>query len=215
MGHAMVERLLAAGQDVHVWNRTASKAAGLATQGAKVVDSVGELADRAIVFTMVAADPDLLDVTIGEGGVLRRESAPAYLVDSSTVSGETSDRVRAVATRRGTTLLAAPVSGNPKVVRAGKLSFAVSGPHDAYLAVEPAIRLIGPAVTYVGEGDLARLVKLAHNILLGVVSQSLAEITVLAQQGGVPRSVFLEFINQSVLGSVFSRYKSPAMVNLD
>jgi 3-hydroxyisobutyrate dehydrogenase-like beta-hydroxyacid dehydrogenase len=67
----------------------------------------------------------------------------------------------------------------------------------------------------VGEGEAARLVKIAHNVFLGVVSQSLAEITVLAERGGVSRAAFLEFLNDSVLGSTFTRYKSPALVNLD
>jgi 3-hydroxyisobutyrate dehydrogenase len=215
MGHAMAKRLLTAGQDVHVWNRTRAKAMNLAPYGATVVHTVGELAGRDVVFTMVAEDADLLEVTLGEGGLLRQEKLPQYLVDSSTVSAETSDRIRRVAAERGTTLLAAPVSGNAKVVRAGRLSIAVSGPVEAFQAVEPLLRLIGASVTYVGSGDVARLVKLAHNILLGVVTQSLAEITVLAQQGGVARSTFLEFINGSVLGSVFTRYKTPALVNLD
>jgi 3-hydroxyisobutyrate dehydrogenase-like beta-hydroxyacid dehydrogenase len=70
-------------------------------------------------------------------------------------------------------------------------------------------------VTYVGEGETARLVKIAHNVFLGVVTQSLAEITVLAEKGGVSRRAFLEFLNDSVMGSTFTRYKSPAIVNLD
>jgi 3-hydroxyisobutyrate dehydrogenase len=214
MGHAMARRLLGAGQDLWVWNRTRSKAEDLIGLGATVVDTVGELADRDVVFTTVAADDDLLAVTLGEGGLLRQVKAPVYLVDSSTISAQTSDRLRDAAAERGTTLLAAPVSGNAKVVDAGKLSIAVSGPQDAYRALEPLLALIG-TVTYVGEKDLARLVKLAHNILLGVVTQSLAEITVLAQRGGVSRAAFLEFLNGSVLGSVFTRYKTPALVNLD
>jgi 3-hydroxyisobutyrate dehydrogenase len=214
MGHAMARRLLAAGQDLWVWNRTRAKAEDLAGLGATVVDTVAELADRDVVFTTVAADADLLAVTLGEGGLLRQVKAPVYLVDSSTISAETSDRLREAAAERGTTLLAAPVSGNAKVVDAGKLSIAVSGPQDAFHAVEPLLALIG-TVTYVGEEDLARLVKLAHNILLGVITQSLAEVTVLAQRGGVSRAAFLEFLNGSVLGSVFTRYKSPALVNLD
>ncbi|OLB75044.1 MAG: 6-phosphogluconate dehydrogenase [Actinobacteria bacterium 13_2_20CM_2_71_6] len=215
MGHAMVQRLLAAGHDVYVWNRTRAKAEDLSKLGATVVDTVAELADRDVVFTMVAADADLIDVTLGEGGLLRQERASAYLVDSSTVSAETSDRIRLAAIHHGTQLLAAPVSGNAKVVKAGKLSIAVSGPEEAYEAVRPLLLAIGHTVTYVGERDLARLVKLAHNIFLGVVIQSLAEITVLAQQGGVSRAAFLEFINGSVLGSVFTRYKTPALVHLD
>jgi 3-hydroxyisobutyrate dehydrogenase len=215
MGHAMAARLLAGGQDVHVWNRTRAKAEDLAASGATVVDSLAELASRDVVFTMVAADKDLLAVTLGPGGVLNQPSAPRYLVDSSTVSTEVSLKVREAAAERGTTLLAAPVSGNAKVVKAGRLSIAVSGPQDAFDDVEPLLSLIGHSVTYVGEDDLARLVKVAHNVFLGVVIQSLAEITVLAECGGVARAPFLEFLNDSVLGSAFTRYKSPALVNLD
>jgi 3-hydroxyisobutyrate dehydrogenase-like beta-hydroxyacid dehydrogenase len=100
-------------------------------------------------------------------------------------------------------------------VKAGRLSIAVSGPREAYDEVQPLLALLGHSVTYVGDGDLARLVKLAHNIFLGVVIQSLAEIVVLAESGGVARSAFLEFLNDSVMGSTFTRYKSPALVNLD
>lgn len=215
MGHAMVRRLLAAGRDVAVWNRTRAKAEDLVGAGATIVDRVADLTGCDVVFTMVAADADLIEVTLGEGGLLRQDRGPAYLVDSSTVSAETSARIRLAAVRCGTTLLAAPVSGNAKVVRAGRLSIAVSGPPDAFAAIRPLLADIGNSVTYVGERDVARLVKLAHNILLGVVTQSLAEITVLAQRGGVSRAAFLEFINGSVLGSAFTRYKSPALVNLD
>jgi 3-hydroxyisobutyrate dehydrogenase len=215
MGHAMVRRLLAAGHHVAVWNRTRAKADDLTRWGATVVDRAADLAGCDVVFTMVAADADLVAVTLGEGGLLRGGRGPAYLIDSSTVSAETSARIRLAATHCGTTLLAAPVSGNAKVVRAGKLSIAVSGPPEAFEAVRPLLADIGASVAYVGERDVARLVKLAHNILLGVVTQSLAEITVLAQRGGVSRAAFLEFINGSVLGSVFTRYKTPALVNLD
>jgi 3-hydroxyisobutyrate dehydrogenase len=112
-------------------------------------------------------------------------------------------------------LLAAPVSGNPSVIAAGKLTVAVSGPRAAFDEVESLLTLFGRGVTYVGDGEVARLVKIAHNVFLGVVTQSLAEVTVLAERGGVSRAAFLEFLNDSVMGSVFSRYKSPALVNLD
>jgi 3-hydroxyisobutyrate dehydrogenase len=101
------------------------------------------------------------------------------------------------------------------VIKAGKLSFVCSGPKAAYDAALPYLRMIAPAASYVGEGELARIVKICHNVFLGIVTQSLAEITVLAQKAGVPRHAFLEFLNQSVMGSVFTRYKTPAFVNLD
>ena len=91
----------------------------------------------------------------------------------------------------------------------------VSGPADAWEAARPYLELFGAGATYVGEGDVARLVKICHNLMLGVVAQSLAEITVLAEKGGVSRAAFLEFLNKSVMGSMFTRYKTPAIVNLD
>jgi 3-hydroxyisobutyrate dehydrogenase-like beta-hydroxyacid dehydrogenase len=101
------------------------------------------------------------------------------------------------------------------VIKAGRLSFVCSGPKAAFDAALPYLKMIAPAASYVGEGELARIVKICHNVFLGVVTQSLAEITVLAQKAGVPRHAFLDFMNQSVMGSTFSRYKTPAFVNLD
>jgi 3-hydroxyisobutyrate dehydrogenase len=214
MGARLVERLLAGGCEVAVWNRTAAKAEPLAALGATVVGAPADLAGRDVVFTMVAGSDDFKAVTIGPGGVLTSEAAaPAVLVDSSTVSAEASAAVREVADRRGTALLAAPVSGNPKVVKAGRLTVVASGPRDAYERALPFLERFGEGVTYVGEGDTARLVKICHNLLLGVVAESMAEIAVLAERGGVDRRAFFEFLNASVMGSTFSRYKTPAYVN--
>lgn len=216
MGLPLAGRLQAQGHDLAVWNRTRSKAEPLEAQGATVVDAVSELADRDIVFVMVSASDDLKAVTIGTGGVLSDpDHAPRILVDSSTVSIEASSEVRAAAEARGTAFLAAPVSGNPKVVGSGRATLAVSGPGDAWREAEPVIAALGREVTYVGTGDAARLVKICHNLMLATVAQSLAEITVLAEKGGVSRSDFLAFLNDSVMGSTFTRYKTPALVGLD
>ena len=216
MGYALATRLLDAGCDVGVYNRTRSKAEPLAERGATVVDSPAQLADRDIVFTMVAGPDDFKAVVVGENGLLSRsDTVPGLIVDSSTVSPEASGEVRAQTEARGVALLAAPVSGNPSVVDAGKLTVVASGPADAWEAARPYLELFGAGATYVGEGDVARLVKICHNLMLGVVAQSLAEITVLAEKGGVSRAAFLEFLNKSVMGSMFTRYKTPAIVNLD
>jgi 3-hydroxyisobutyrate dehydrogenase len=216
MGYALATRLLEAGCDVAVYNRTKAKAEPLAELGATVVDAPAELADRDIVFTMVAGPEDFKAVVLGENGLLSRSDvAPSVIVDSSTVSPEASAEVRAETDARDVDLLAAPVSGNPSVVDAGKLTVVVSGPDEAWEAARPYLDLFGAGATYVGEGDAARLVKICHNLMLGVVAQSLAEITVLAEKGGVSRAAFLEFLNKSVMGSMFTRYKSPAIVNLD
>jgi 3-hydroxyisobutyrate dehydrogenase len=215
MGYAMAERLVKAGADVTVWNRTPSKAEPLAAHGAKIAAQVSELANCDIVFVMVSTWDDVKEVVAGPGGLLSTTKAPELVVECSSISLEGSAELRAMLAERGTELLAAPVSGNAKVIKAARLSFVCSGPKSAFDAALPYLKMIAPAASYVGEGELARIVKICHNVFLGVVTQSLAEITVLAQKAGVPRHAFLDFINQSVMGSTFSRYKTPAFVNLD
>lgn len=215
MGYAMVTRLLNAGCNVAVYNRTRAKAEPLAALGAKIVDTPAELADRDIVFTMVSGPADLLEVTCGDVGLMSTSFTPQLLVDCSSVSEDGSNEVRKALAERGADMLSAPVSGNAKVVAAGLLTLVASGPASAFEIAEPYLSTMGRGVTYVGEGELARMVKICHNVLLGVVTQCLAEITVLAEKGGVPRHALLDFINNSVMGSMFSRYKTPAFVNLD
>jgi 3-hydroxyisobutyrate dehydrogenase-like beta-hydroxyacid dehydrogenase len=215
MGAELVSRLLAAGCDVSVYNRTRAKAQPLAALGAKVVDSAADLAACGIVFATVGTSEDLLDAVLGQGGLMSQAAAPAILVDCSTISVDASAHIRQRVGARGADLLAAPVMGNPRVARAGRLTLAVSGPRAAFEAAEPFLNLLGAGATYVGEGELARIVKLCHNLLLGTVAQSMAEITILAQKSGVAREAFLACINSSVMGSLFTRYKTPAFVNLD
>jgi 3-hydroxyisobutyrate dehydrogenase-like beta-hydroxyacid dehydrogenase len=215
MGFAMAKRLLNAGCNVAVYNRTRSKVEPLAALGASIVESPLELRGRDIVFSSVSASSDLIAIATGADGVLGESQSPKLLIDCSTVSEEASAEVRAAAEKRGTAMLSAPVSGNAKVVSAGKLTIVASGPRSAYDVAEPYLAALGAGVTYVGEGEVARMVKICHNLMLGVVAQSLAEVTVLAEKRGVPRHAFLEFMNNSVMGSPFTRYKSPAFVNLD
>ncbi len=215
MGAQLVQRLLSAGYDVAVYNRTAAKVQPLIDAGASYAEHPLDLSGRDIVFSMVAADTDLEAVMLEEGGLLTGEAAPRIISDVSTVSAAVSEKIRLAAAERGTAFLATPVSGNPSVIAAGKLTVAVSGAREAFEEIQPVLATFGRAVTYVGEGEVARLVKIAHNVFLGVVTQSLAEITVLAERGGVSREAFLSFLNDSVMGSVFTRYKTPAFVNLD
>lgn len=212
MGAPLATRLASAGYGVTAWNRTLAKAEALRPFGVKVAEQISELASCDVVFTMVSTSADLKQVV---GELLAQHHRPSYLVDCSTVSIEGSADVRAMADAAGVAFLASPVSGNGKVVKAGLLSLVCSGPKEAYAAVAPLLATLGQHVTYVGEGERSRLVKICHNLMLGVVTQNLAEITVLAEKGGVSRAAFLEFLNNSVMGSMFTRYKTPAFVNLD
>jgi len=216
MGFAMASRLLDAGADVTAWNRTRAKAEPLMEKGGKVVDSPTELADRDVVFTMVGGPKDFEEVAMGEHGVLSQGGqTPGMLIDCTSINEESSKKVRDYAKGVGTEMIDAPVSGNHHVVVAGKLSIVASGNAASFEKARPFLEAIGRGVSYVGEGELARMVKICHNVMLGVVAQNMAEITVLAEKGGVPRQAFLDFINNSVMGSMFTTYKTPAFVNLD
>jgi 3-hydroxyisobutyrate dehydrogenase-like beta-hydroxyacid dehydrogenase len=215
MGFAMAERLAKAGCDLAVYNRTRQKAEPLAALGARIVGRPADLAGCDIVFTMVSTGEDVKEVLEGPDGVFAGSGKPRLVVDSTSISIEDSAAIRASLAARGVELLAAPVSGNAKVIKAGRLTFCISGPRAAYELVRPYLDLIGAGASYVGEGELSRIAKIAHNVYLGVVIQCLSEITILAQKAGMTRHAFLDFLNKSVMGSTFSRYKTPALVNLD
>ena len=215
MGYAMAERLAKAGADLTVWNRTRAKAEPLSAHGARIAATLAELSTCDIVFVMVSTWDDVKEVIAGPSGLFTGSGKPRLVVECSSISLEGSAELREMLKARDIELLAAPVSGNAKVIKAGRLSFVCSGPRSAFDIALPYLKMIAPAASYVGEGELSRIVKICHNVFLGVVTQSLSEITVLAQRAGVPRHAFLDFINQSVMGSTFSRYKTPALVNLD
>jgi len=216
MGYPMAERLLAAGHDLSIWNRTKAKAEPLAQRGGKIVDKLSDLAGMDVVFSIVSTGKDVEDVYFGKDGVLSGNKAPSIFVDCSTIAVEESAAIRGKLQARGSDFVASPVSGNAKVIKAGRLSAVVSGPEAACKTVMPIIEVFAPqGVSYVGDGELARVCKIAHNVMLGVVIENLIEITLLANKMGVPRHAFLAFMNNSVMGSMFTRYKSPALVNLD
>ena len=211
MGYAMAERLAKGGCDLAVWNRTKAKAEPLTKYGAKVVNQLEELSTKDILFVMVSTYDDVKEVI---AKALTR-GKPKMVVECSSISLEGSAELRKMLAAKGVDYLAAPVSGNAKVIKAGKLTFVVSGPRSAYDKAKPYLDMMGIGSSYVGEGELARIAKICHNVMLGVVIQNLCEITILAQKAGMPRHAFLDFLNKSVMGSMFTRYKTPALVNLD
>jgi len=215
MGFEMARRLAKGGCDVAVWNRTRAKAEPLAKDGARIVDHLNDLAGCDIVFCMVSTYDDVKEVIAGPKGLLSGSAKPKMVVECSSISLEGSADLRKILAAKGVGLLSAPVSGNAKVIKAGKLTFVVSGPKAAYDAAAPYLAMMGQGSSYVGEGELSRIVKICHNVMLGVVTQCMAEITMLAEKAGVPRHAFLDFLNKSVMGSTFTRYKAPAFVNLD
>src|SRR5262252_566597 len=217
MGFPMAERLIKAGHDVSIWNRTRAKAEPLAKIGGKIVDRLTDLKSVDVLFSTFAPGSDVQDVLYGKDGVAAGNGRmPPVIVDCSTIAVEESAAIRNKLKELGTDFVASPVSGNAKVIKAGQLSAVVSGAEAACKIAMPLIEVFAPrGVSYVGEGELARVCKIAHNVMLGVVIENLIEITLLTNKMGVPRHAFLSFLNNGVMGSMFTAYKSPALVNLD
>jgi 3-hydroxyisobutyrate dehydrogenase-like beta-hydroxyacid dehydrogenase len=240
MGAAMAARLIDAGEDVTVWNRTMSKTGPLVAMGARAVERITDLSGCDVVFIMVSTPADLEEVVCGEHGLLSgyrtgadlagadlagadltgadpagADRGPGTIVDCSTVSEETSARVRAAVNAAGAGFLAAPVSGNPHVVAEGGCCIVASGPAAVFERVRPCLEEIAKIAVLAGEGEQSRLVKLCHNLYLGMMVQALAEVTSLAEKGGTDRAAFLEFLGGTVVASDWVRKRSDALVRRD
>lgn len=215
MGTAMASRLLEAGRPVSVWNRTRAKAEPLTDAGAVILDRLADAAQSDAIISMVSDDAALTALH-GPDGLFAGEVRARVWIDCSTVSVAAARSAAEAARAAGVAYVSAPVSGNPGVVSAGNAVFAVSGDDDE--AVEIAAGIVadmGRAVHRVGDGAAANVIKLCVNALLSVTMQSLAEVVVLADKLGVSRADLMEFINDSAIGSGFTRYKTENVVALD
>jgi 3-hydroxyisobutyrate dehydrogenase-like beta-hydroxyacid dehydrogenase len=213
MGTAVGERLLEAGDPLVVYNRTLSKTEPLAAGGATVADTLGELAaDVGVVITSLAND-EALEAVASE--VVTAARPGTVLVDMSTVSPAVSARVASLADAASVDYLRAPVSGNPSVVRAGNLSFIVSGPRETLERVEPILLAIGPTIHHVGDAEQARIVKLAINLMIGGLAQLMSEALVLGEAAGVSRAALLEVMGSSAAGAPFVKYKTEPLLRDD
>jgi len=213
MGTAIAERLLDAGYHLVVNNRTPEKAEALVARGAVVATTAGDLAERVDVVLTSLADDEAFEAVAAS--VVAAARPGTVLVDVSTVSPAASARVASLAEAASIAYLRAPVSGNPSVVRAGKLTFIVSGARDTLEDVEPVILAIGPTVHHVGEAEQARIVKLAINLMIAVLAQVMSEALVLGEAAGVSRAALLEVMGSSAAGAPFVKYKAEPLLRDD
>lgn len=215
MGSAMARRLIDAGNDVTVWNRTAAKTEPLREAGATVAGSIADLGAAEVVFIMVSTPADLRTVVTGAEGLLSAATLPKIVVDCSTVDMETSADIRAALAERGVAFLAAPISGNPHVVAEGESVMVASGPRESFEIAEPYLRQIAKEAVWAAEDEQARLVKLCHNLYLGMIVQALSEVVALAEKSGVDREAFLRFLNSTVVATPWVQKRTPDLVAAD
>jgi len=213
MGTAFAERLLEAGHGLHVHNRSPAKAEPLARGGAQVAATPAELAAAVDVVVTSLPDDDAFETVAA--AVIGAARPGTVLVDTSTVSPDVSARVASLAEGASVEYLRAPVSGNPSVVRAGRLAFIVSGPPAAREHADPVLRAIGETVHVVGDAEQARVVKLAINLVIAGLAQLMAEALVLGETSGVSREALLETMGASAAGAPFVKYKTEPLLRDD
>jgi 3-hydroxyisobutyrate dehydrogenase-like beta-hydroxyacid dehydrogenase len=213
MGSAFAERLLDAGYQLAVHNRNSQKTESLAARGAAVAETAAELAATVdIVLTSLADDEAFESIS---ASVLAAARPGTVLVDTSTVSPGASARVAVLAEQASVLYVRAPVSGNPSVVRAGNLTFIVSGPSNAVERAEPVLLAIGPNIQLVGDAEQARIVKLAINLVIAGLAELMSEALVFGEASGVSRAALLETMGNSAAGAPFVKYKTEPLLRDD
>ena len=210
MGSRIAARLLAAGHEVHGWNRTRAKAEELQEAGLVVEDSAANVARVAdVVFSMVTDTAAVEALVEGEDGLLVGVREGGILVEMSTIDPAVSARLAEGFSARGAFLLDAPVSGSIATLDAGQLSIMVGGDEGAYERVRPLLLKIGPKVMHIGPNGQALLVKLAINNTLVAEMVAFCENVAMAEKGGVRREVVVEALLQSVVASPMLAYRGP------
>lgn len=208
MGSPMATNLVTSGHPVSVYNRTAERVETLVEMGARYLTSLEQLgAASDVIFSMIADDSALFDITVGKGGVFQTMKEKSIFVDMSTVSPSASARVAAAAREYDIAYLRAPVSGSTSAARSGALTILVSGPQQAFDDVAEMLKVIGKSIHYLGDGEQSRYLKLSINLMVGITAAMMGEALTLSSRGGVDWRQMLDVINDSAVASPLVGYK--------
>jgi 3-hydroxyisobutyrate dehydrogenase-like beta-hydroxyacid dehydrogenase len=210
MGSRIAARLLAAGHELHGWNRTPGKTGELVASGMVEEQSAADVARAAeVVFSMATDTAAVEQVVAGPGGLLEGLRPGAVIVEMSTIDPAASAALASQAAAAGGFMLDAPVSGSIATLEAGQLSIMVGGSEEAYERVRPLLLEIGPKVMRIGDSGQALIVKLAINNTLVAEMVAFCENVAMAEKAGVKREVAVEALLQSVVSSPMLQYRGP------
>ena len=214
MGRALALRLLQAGYEISIWNRTRRDYPELIKAGAKLLETPSHSWDHAdFVVSFVSDDNALKSVYLQNEGVLSNSTKKGIAIDMSTVSPEASADIAQTAEAKGVAFLRCPVSGNPQALAAGNLTIMASGPRSAFQKAEELLHAAGARVLYLGEAEQARIVKLAVNSMLAATAEMLAEVILFCESNGIERSTVLNVISNSSVGSPLVAAKTPGLID--
>ena len=216
MGKPMAINLIKAGFDVIVYNRTASKAERLVSQGAKKVDSPMQVAaETTVVITIVSDTPDVESVIFGENGVIEGIKPDSVVIDMSTISPEAT---RSIATRlkeKGVHMLDAPVSGGEQGAIDGALSIMLGGDVEIFERCQPIFQALGKNIIHVGSNGMGQVVKLVNQILVAGTLNAVAESLIFAQKSGVDLDKAIEAVKGGAASSWQLTNLAPRIIKRD
>lgn len=211
MGAAMVGRLVGAGHEVTVYNRTAARAEGL---GAPVARTAAEaVAGAEVVIVSLADDAAVRAAYRGEDGIVAGLGTGAIVCDTSTIAPATVRQLAADVAARGASMLDTPVSGSVALVQRGELTVLVGGSGEALERARPALAAFGSRIVHLGEQGAGATMKLVVNSVVHALNQAVAEALVLAERAGVDRAAAYDVFTNSAIAAPFVQYKREAYVH--
>ncbi|MCI2256005.1 NAD(P)-dependent oxidoreductase [Domibacillus sp. PGB-M46] len=216
MGLPMAGHLLNSDYEVIVYNRTRNKADSLEKQGAIIASSPEEVAQKSeIVFTMLTADQAVEEVILGKEGVIKGAHAGLIVVDSSTISPNTSKKLADNLLSEGVEMLDAPVTGSEPQAIEGILTFMVGGKKEIYEKCEPLFYVMGKQAYYMGENGSGSYTKLANNTMGAINLLSFSEAITMAVKSGVDPELFIKVVSGGGARSGMMDNKGPKVLNRD
>jgi 3-hydroxyisobutyrate dehydrogenase-like beta-hydroxyacid dehydrogenase len=213
MGLPMATHFLAAGHAVSVSDADPVRVRIAAAQGMTVAgDAATAMAAADVIFSSLPNDEALRAVAVQVAGAAKRGST---FVDTSTVSMQASSDVAVQCAAAGLHYLRCTVSGNNKMAEAAQLTVMASGPRESYDTLLPVLRLLGPNLFYLGEGEQARLMKLVVNLMIAQTSAMLAEGLTLGRKGGLDWHDMWQVLGASAVGSPILKAKAVQLSQRD
>jgi 3-hydroxyisobutyrate dehydrogenase len=214
MGTGIAERLIDAGHELTVYNRSRSKAEPFSGR-ARIAKTPAELAKKCdLVITVVTDSDALYSVLLGEEGVVASGRRDIIVADVSTISPAQSKSMAEALRKRGIEMLGMPVMGGPSAARDGTLVPIVAGSRDAFEKARQAIEALGKNTFYLGDADgAANAVKLALNLNIGLIASAVSEGIVLVRGAGIDPSIFVQILNSTYFKTGLSEKKGPKMAS--
>lgn len=201
MGQGMARRLLSAGHELQVWNRSPEPAEALASAGAQELGAAVDAAEADVIVTMLADDAAVRSVVL-DSGLLERATGGLVHVACSTISVALAKELTERHRERGVGYVAAPVFGRPNVAAAGGLNIVVAGPPGAVATVQPLLDAMGQKTWPVGEEPLrANVIKIAGNMMIASAIEAMAEATALGKAHGIETATMLDIYTSTLFAS--------------